>query len=971
MKSLLTGKSTDVFSDTMHLDALTENLVKGKLDRNAQYIKKLQSEEKQNKQSIKKIRKILKAAKTNPTRFNNLVAAGNTSNSPVNHSKEGKQYIEKQAIAKLKQHNATQKALLEAKNTRSQIVAGHDTYKKVQKTGGVIGRVLSLWDAGQNSYYYDTETKETRFDTGTYLKNAAMNLSGLSGFVNAYQEGQKKGVLVGVYNGAKCIPLASDALNVYELTESSIGIVHDTLESKRIIAENKDEQERQGQVAVSKLKTLFSQIKAKEAEFRRLQQESEEKIKNFDNITKQYTEVFNRSVAREQSLISADSLLEAADKARSFMDAERITTLRDDSEKMMLATATTIKLASTTLEHYQTNGGDPENLDKTIEELKQMVSVLTARKNECDVISSALSPLLGGGKALEGASEQNQQMAADSLIANELYQKGANQLKEHGNIIKRGKTLKIEQDTILAQSKQLLSYFYRNGDPKTKSDLEIAFRNVLQYKIDDYSLSKLDEKQDTISFEFSTWRKSTSITEEIPPDFAIFIQNATSLGSEIAGLGDSLGRSISTTQDFLERLSNPTVLTSDTSPATEKTNQQYLKDEKLFNLSIDDITKQIQFRERGGAIREHAELYCGYQAYKYSETGRLVFGSANKDLCAKELETGIITIVDRSYGKKKNVKYTIWYVKDVITVRGSWVDYYRKKMKLQETIENEIEDYNVQPIKIKNAHDAYIGKLKNPLHNEVRGFAFNFPFYMELDGWVDCIVGENGRFSTGSKDPYNPNLWDNYFGDSPQEKTKLQERMKYWDSRLNSEIADNLDAHMTIPAQMVAFTDKNFLKDVRPLFRGLDGFKGDAKIHLSHEREYRTLKKRWEWGNNIHASITASVNISAEFPDSNESWGSAIQKMHKRLQENKEQYDNKGRIKKLNLPGTDLAYGYSETDSRPLQRGGRSIQAPTQVGNVIFIKKNVRVSIQVYASNIPPNERIDIFGIAQTIISNF
>ncbi len=570
LKSLLSGKSTDAFSDTMHLDALTKNLVKGKLDRNKQYIKKLQSGSSQNKQNIKKVRKVLTAAKTNPTRSNKLIATGNTSNSPVAHSKSGKQYIENQALAKLNKHSANERALAKARSSNSKIVASHGRYKKVQKTGGIVGRVLSLWDAGQNAYYYDTKTKTTRFDTGLYLKNAAMNLSGLSGIVGAYKEGQKKGWLVGAYQGAKCIPLASDALNVYELTESSIGVVYDTLQSNRIIAENKGEQKRQGQEAVAKLKKLFSQVKDKESEFKTLQKKSSDLRKHFADLNKQYITVFSRLVASEQNLTSSDALLKAAEKAKPFMDASRINALKTDSKKVLLATATTIKLANATRTHHHTAGDNPENLNRTVEELKQMVAMLSARKAECEEIQNAISPLLEGGEILEGAQKQNQLMAEDSQLSSQLYQQGRKLLQEHNDLIKKAKDLKTEQDTLLAQSKRLLSYYYRNGDPKTKTDLEIAFRDVVQYKIDDYSLGKLGEGQNTMTFTFRSWRKSITTSDESPPDVTTVVQAAIFFQPDIDDLCKTLDTNLTTAQGGLNNLLNLKDSTAKSSNAKAK-----------------------------------------------------------------------------------------------------------------------------------------------------------------------------------------------------------------------------------------------------------------------------------------------------------------------------------------------------------------------------------------------------------------
>jgi len=571
------------------LDALTKNIVKRKLDRKSQYIKELKSGKKQNDLTMKKYRKFMSAAKTNPKRFNKMVSIANGSKSPVNHSKKGKQYIEKQLMEKLKQHTAIQKALSDTKKNQSRFVASHGRYKKAQKAAGAVGKIFSLWDAAQKSYYYDEKTKTTSFSPIAYVKNATLNLTGIASITGIYQAGEqakqkefekalaeyeaasdkpltveqvmkawdrgvRKGQMVAAYNGAKCIPLVGDLANVYELTDASIGVVYDTMESNRIIAENTEEQGQQGQDAVSKLKAFFAQIKAKEAEFKKIQKVSEDKIEKFTNFNKQYIEVFNRLVTQEQNLASTDSLLKAADQARPFLDADRIATLQDDSKKLMLATITTVKLAKTTLENYQANGGSPEGLNNSIEELKQMASALTIRKEECDAIKNAISPLLGEGDILEVAKEQNQQMTTDSSLANDLYQQGGKLLKEHHDLVQRGEKLKTEQDTILVDSKRALSYFYRNGDPTTKSDLDIAFRNVVQYKIDEYSLRKLNEKQNTITFKFRSWRKIVPTTAEISPDFSNLRQEASLFTPEIADLCEALDTSMATTQILFKHI---------------------------------------------------------------------------------------------------------------------------------------------------------------------------------------------------------------------------------------------------------------------------------------------------------------------------------------------------------------------------------------------------------------------------------
>ena len=789
-KRMLEGKSSDISGDKMHLDALTKNLVKGALDRNAQHIKDLQSGAVKNRKAIGKYRKITSALHSNPARASKIIAVANGSKTPVTLSEGGMKYVKEQAQTQLKNQNAIQKELAKAHKNKARIVAGHSRYRKTQRAAGVIGQIMSIWDARQNAYYYDEKTKKTSFSTSAYLKNAALNLSGVAGFVSIYNEGQNatkeeyekaldeyvaaggkrddpaviskawrravtKGVLVGVYNGAKCIPLAGDALNVFELSEATIGLVHDTMESNRIIAENEVEQERQGRSAVSKLKALFAQIRTREAEFKRLQKESEAKGKRFALLNRQYIEVFNRLVIQGEDLRSTDSLLEAADKAKPYMDANRIAALKADSGKIILATATTVKLAKTTLNNYQANGGDPEILNSSREELQQMLTVLTAYKGECDDIKTAIDPLLGGGEIVDGAREQSQQISTDTALSNTLYKNGADLLREHRQLVTHAERLKSEQDAILAQSKSLLSYFYRNGDPTTKTDMEIAFRETVQYKIDEYDLRKLNEAHKTVAIKFQDWRKMASPTADMSPDLALLVSDARSLSPGIAENCQVLDRSIVSTQDFLAQLISPEGQFADTGSAGEVTARWDLKDKELYNISLAEIREQIQFRERGGAIRADADL-CGYQAYSYSsQIGGLLSGAVDKDVCARQVETGTTTIYDRMTGKKKKEKYTIWYTKSIIHVGGWWPEYSEREVRQEETIEDEVKNYNVQAMTIGNAHKAFIGKLKKPLNNIVRGFAFNAPFYITINGWVDCRVGDDVRFSSRYKGPYD------------------------------------------------------------------------------------------------------------------------------------------------------------------------------------------------------------------------
>lgn len=1005
-RRMLQGKSSDISGDKMHLDALTKTVVKRSLDRNAQHIKNLESGVPKNRKATKKYRKITSALHSNPVRAGKIIAVANGSKTPVVLSKGGLQHVKGQALTQLKNQTAIQNELTRAHKNKARIVASHSRYRKTQRTAGFIGQVMSIWDARQNAYYYDEKTKKTSFSTSAYLTSAAMNLSGVAGFVSTYKEGQRatqeeykraldeyvaagakrddpaviskawrravtKGVLVGVYNGAKCIPLAGDALNVFELSEATIGLVHDTLESERIIAENEVEQARQGRSAVSKLKTLFAQIKTKESEFKSLQKEAEAKGKRFALLNRQYIEVFNRLVTQGENLRSADSLLEAADKAKPYMDANRIATLKTDSEKMIQATATTVKLAKTTLENYQANGGDPGILNSSREELQQMLSSLTAYKGECDDIKTAIAPLLGGAEILEGAREQGQQISTDTALSNNLYKDGAALLREYRQLVTHAERLKREQDANLAKSKSLLSYFYRNGDPSTKTDLEIAFREAVQYTIDDYDIKKLNEGHKTVAIRFQGWREMASPTTDMPPDLAVLVNDARSLSPGIAENCEVLDRSIASTQDFLQQFTSPDGQFADTGSVGEVRATWDLKDKELYNISLADLKKQIQFRERGGAIRAGADL-CGYQAYSYSsQIGNLLSGSVDKDVCARQVETGTTIIYDHMTGKKKKVKYTIWFTKSINHVSGWWPEYSQREARLQETFEDEVRNYNVQSITIKNAHDAFIGKLKEPLNNIVRGFAFNVPFDISISGWVDCRVGDDVRFSTRYKDPYDQKYWGLYF-DLSKSKENLQERMQYWESQLNSEMAANLTAHMEVPAQMIAFTNKNFIRDVRPLFNGLSGYVLDLNgMRPNYGRQTHVLKKKWERNGGFTTTMRVSVTIDAKYPSTAESWNTLIRGMHERLQTRSQKYNMKRQIRKLDLSGADMAYGYLKTDTRTLKRRGHTIQAVHQNGSLKFIVKNVHVSITVSAGNLPPNEKIDIYAIARTILANF
>ncbi|MCK5686199.1 hypothetical protein KAJ27_18850, partial [bacterium] len=717
-------------------------------------------------------------------------------------------------------------------------------------------------------------------------------------------------------------------------------------------------------------------------EFKKVLQKSNDTIKNFNTLNRQYINIFNRSVEQETNLGSADSLLLAVDNAKPFMDATQIERLMADSEQMMSATATTIKLANSTFDNYQTNGGSPDQLTNTIKELERMVSVLSANRDECTGIENAISPLLGRGQILDTAKETNEQLTTNATLFNDIYIQGRNTLKENSLLVRKAVKLKAEQDTILGESKRSLSYFYRHGTPQTTSDLEIAFRQTLQYKIDDYDLKKLNSGHKTISIKFQDWRQIATVQKDYPPETINTIYNAETILPAITKLKEVLTEKIKIAKETIEKFNAPVKPDSIASTVRNDSSQtSTIQDKEFLTSTLKDIIKKITPSTRQDSQSPqsmHGYSICGFTFFKNNiEQARAIGNNPDSkpiplfyDGYRKLLEKGTINIwYDnngnniRDIGEEKQEPYWIWY-HSKFYITGSWFLWgdeeqtnsrfkdYAKSMSEQSQFSN------------KNIAMGVTG-LSTRRDKTIVGNVYTTPFNLNARISVRAQVGKNTYFESAADN--SSEYYEKY-------RSNVLEKISFWETGRKEQLRNTMTCLMELPKEYVTLTEKYFYKNIQELSPEIQ--LGGFEIVRQKESE-RTFSKEFRRktpleNSNTKKNIVYSIHMKILKADLNDAWNTVLKDGDKRILANGSSSDHPWAMQVTGADITNATRVAKKTKHTKRTTTKKRISVPDfYVKERIFIRKaNVFVRVLGSGSHMESPE-LETKQIAESILAKF
>ncbi|MBN1864666.1 MAG: hypothetical protein JW808_07170 [Victivallales bacterium] len=971
------------FDDSLSLDNVVDVLKDRKTKENAGIVKKLGKDKVNAVKEGNLIKKKIKAAHSDPKRFNKLT--GGTGAKPATHAQ--KAYLTQELsnnAAKTKKIDQKVKAVNQDTHKTNK---GHQRYGKASKVVGSVGKVLSVYDAYQNSYEKGKDGKKV-FSKTKFFKNAVMNLSGVTGLSSAYTLGMEakekaflksldeyekagmditdpeiiykalakatgKALLVGAYEGAKCIPLAGDAINVYELTESSVGLVHDTLESNRIREENKQEQDRQAGASIAKFKAILSQARSCRNLYDKQVEQSKNLAGQFKKIRDQYVAVQNRDVKRKEKLADTDKIEKACKVAGPFLEPRYLQSLKDNSRELDRAAGATLKLAETTLDNHSKNP-DKAPLKHTGDELAEMLKTLLEYKEEFDKVLSVLQPLIGGNAVIDQSSALEQAAIEDALISANLMSNADDLVELHRSTVLKCQKLQTAQRQVKAQFDNAYNYFSIHskdmGQHKRINDLKNEMIGVM---INDYELKGLNEDASSMAADIKYWHEPIRPAEGMDPELAGIVVKAAETISDVAPLRDSLANRIEDIKAMIDRLENPDTMAGD-SPSYADSKIPGLSENQLANVTLDQLCGMIVQNMRNRKISHPDSVVCGYKVYKPdSEEGKLISYN-NYDACAKLAEKGTTRIIDYN-GVKKTVPYSIWFMKELSWTRANWLDYHHD-FGYEDNLKRDKTNSDISEIRVENAEYAFIGIRRDSKAKIHHGRAYNRPFSSEVQIFVRCRVGDHLIFASNIWDT-SQDSWGNLL-----EKEKIQGRMEHWMSRVDDEIIETLNANLALPAKLVQFTEKNFYRDVDPLFVDLPGFavKKEGSTRNSSSRYYT---KEWDYGSKHKGKLSIKISICARFPKNDESWNSFLKSMPEYIGYDKRDSD-------FNLAGADFARMHWKDTPGQLRIGSQNIATHGCFGHLLFTKQNIHVSIWVHeGSRIPSSELISMTDIAQSILS--
>jgi hypothetical protein len=912
------------------------------------------------------------------------------------------------------------KKLKAGKTKRNNIQKSKNNYAKTTKAIGFAGMLFSLSDAYKNAYVIDKDGKKT-FSKTKFFKNAVMNLSGATGLVSVYNTGMEtkqkaflkyldeyekegkditdpkyiykaltkatgKALLVGAYEGAKCIPFASDAINVYELTESSVGLVYDTLQSKKIREENKQEQDRQAGASISRLKAILREAKSCRNLYDKQYQQANDMTGQFKKLRNQYTEIENRSVERNKQLIAGDELVKTCNQAKPFMEDKYLNPLKENSASIDQAVVVTLKLAETTLENYQQNGGDSTPLKKTSKELAGMLESMVAYKEECDKIVKVLNPLLGGADTLEKSQTLGDAADTDAVISNNLMQNTVDLVKLQRSLVKKCQKLRNVQQQIKNRFDNAYNYFsIHSKDSAQNKEINNIKNDLIGVMIKEYELNKLSENSKLLAADLRYWRKPLQLTEGMDPEISEILAKAANVAPEISTLLETLNSRIEAAKAMISRLNNPTSQKQPEYPTASNTPK--LSDKEFANISTNELCEKASFINRTDRGKEIYRTACGFKYYKMNHEE---YGASVKNMNAKTIpyyigsyrklvEEGTMLVwydLNRNDQKEENEwqkePYWIWYESingpDVSMIWRELYPFY-----INQTYEREAKRVDqTHPFTAPNVTKGFVGiKSGNALtydkkpysYNMTNGFAFYPPFHSGVNLRVLCQVGPYSHFQSASFSYDEKTFWG-YLKDTE----KIRKRMAFWETGLGNQIKELLNESLTLPKQFTEFTEKHFYTDVREIFPNgqLNGFKTTSKFDekMGYEFIHMTQEKTWPW-NGRKARIRYYIRVNIRFPGRKDSWNVFLKKFPAEIKRKMSKRETSWNV---DLRGVDFVKGWRIQNERKYTHKKKySVYSINE--KIYFIKANVKVNVETYGNGLP-EPKLETETIARKILSN-
>ncbi len=864
--------------------------------------------------------------------------------------------------------------------------------------------VLSVIDSANNSYYVGKDDK-IHFSATKYLSNVAKNFSGLStvtGTVDAMVDANKKeynriineyknkhkgeaipkeiiakaqhdafqkGMLVGAYNGAKCIPYLGQAILIVELTESTVGLVNDTSQSSAIQKENKLSQAEQAKRALNKINKYYAKYKTCKTEVERLQRISTETIKKFNSFKKQTNQAFIKSIEFEKAFAKSDKLKSAIENSGDILSIKHYTELNSEVKKMSNAIASTIKVI---------HASSGKNQSQSIATLKQMRDTLSKYNKKCLSANKTLLPIIEKRKTTNDTNNLVIDASKNQLLAIESYSSAKDSLSIHNKIIEKCRKLKQLQEKLLSETTRLRRYFYKAGDEKIKADLEIGYRTALQFKIDDFTISQLSKKQQTMTFDFGRLRKPSAISNNNSDQLSSKIALAMLLSPRYLSLSKSIENILNDSTNIIKLSEITSSIIDNKINFKDKTNQS-----DFINMSRDDIEKASSLPTRNDIKK--GDIRYGFTYHKRSksinwkdkEGAKPQYNNSYKKL----LEKGKMKIWDdqnrnniKDDGEEKILPFWIWYEARVyVDSVALWLE--KKDTESRCTgIEKFIS--NPKTFTDSNVEFGIIGaplRLKTPAKSAIKGKASYFPFFSSVEVKVVSQIGTDVFDGDGARNCKAGIIYKN--------KDRILEKIKFWEAGLPKVTKSLLNASLSLPKayskylHKVLFRNTHIAKKVIPTdFKIKRYIKKSGKSWDSlFNTEFSKQQKQTISGKQIKSSENYSICIKIYDPRIKES----IKSFFKRIQEKEFKYftrlNKKRKIINLSF-GSGKALMVSECKQHNITNYNKTILIATQLKGyekIILVKNNMVAEIVGRGTITGKNAKFRTLDFAKEISSIF
>ncbi len=575
------------FDDNLSSGKVVDLIVQNKQKDNADVIKRLEGERKNAKRNSDELKRQLKAMHADPERRKRITG----SDAPVKHST--KAYAEDRLRQSRAAQATAEKNLASARQQRNDTQARQQAYNRASKAAGLAGRAISVYDAYKKSHVEDDAGNKV-FSVTRFGVNAFKNLSGIAGLESAYtnasevkereflmaldkyekagmditnpdvitlalMDATEKALLVGAYEGAKCIPLVGDAINVYEISESSIGLVYDTLQSQRMREEGTAERKEQALDSIPRLQAMLKDMQAGRELFDTQRTAALEVLKEYRKLKNSYLEVDNRADGRTDKLKAFNELDKACEAASQITDENYLNILTRTSRQYDQAVKSSITLAGNTLASYRDGSADGATLQKTKNELQEMTKALETCKVECDKALGVLDMLAeGGGLVDKHASQLIAAATEDARLYEQLADKAADMAESYASMVARCERIIGTQQQIKPVFEKAFDYFsFRVPDDASSKKMINIKNDFISATVKQYELDELRKIFPQLAEDLKSSERPLPVAEGISEKSAQTINKGAKIRPGIAELSRSLESRIREAKNMLARLESP------------------------------------------------------------------------------------------------------------------------------------------------------------------------------------------------------------------------------------------------------------------------------------------------------------------------------------------------------------------------------------------------------------------------------